>query len=235
MKYRPNFSVNGEHVNLPVIYAKVCGVKDRNLKEYWGSVKQLCTEDTIVIKNVPYFTSAQPNPMKAFSTEFFKNGKLQRQKIKNHAKYPYGVLREEMQESILDKLQLLIDQKIIKGTFENGTEYTIVATVLNLKNEMLRMIQKFDFTKRNPKIVYINVTEKMISLEDAIVTSFLHLLGFDIVFFVPTGYQTIENYLNKKLMNEHQIGEYVYDLTIPDFSRFSLEKYLPWGKKLFNM
>lgn len=45
------------------------------------------------------------------------------------------------------------------------------------------MIQKFDFTKKNPKLIYINTTETVISLEDSILTAFLSLLGFDVVFF----------------------------------------------------
>ena len=61
-----------------------------------------------------------------------------------------------MQEFMLDKLQSLIEQKLIKGIGENGTEYTVIAQVLNLPKDIVRMIQKFDFTKKNPKIVYIN-------------------------------------------------------------------------------
>jgi hypothetical protein len=122
-----------------------------------------------------------------------------------------------MQEHILDKLQLMMDLKPIRGMFENGTEYTVIATALNLDKEIVRMLQKFDFTKKNPKIVYINTTEEIISPEDSAVTEFLSLLGFDVVFFVPTGYRCVENHFNGEVMEEHQYGEYVYDLTVPDF------------------
>ena len=47
----------------------------------------------------------------------------------------------------------------------------------------------------------------------------LSFSGFAIVFFVPTGYQSIEKYFNKGLMEEHQIGEYRYDMQVPDFGR----------------
>ena len=49
------------------------------------------------------------------------------------------------QDYLPEKLQLLIDQKLIKGTFENGTEYTVVSTALNLSKDVLRLIQKIDF------------------------------------------------------------------------------------------
>ena len=188
-----------------------------------------------MIKNVPYISSTAANPMKAYAAEFYKNGKLQKNKIKNHPKYPYGILREDMQEFMLDKLQSLIEQKLIKGIGENGTEYTVIAQVLNLPKDIVRMIQKFDFTKKNPKIVYINTGESVISLEDSILIAFLNLIGFDIIFFVPTGYQSIEKHFNKTLMEEHQIGEYKYDMQVPDFNSVVGEKKkTTWKERLFG-
>ena len=222
LKYRPNFLITDDIVNLPVICAKVSGVKNSDITSYWISVKELMTQDTYVIQNVPFIESTAYNPLKEHTTEFFKNGKLQKNKIKNHADYQYRFLREEMQEHMLDKLQILINQALIKGTFQNGTEYTVVATALNLPKDILRLIQKFDFTKKNPKIIYINTGEKASSLEDSILIAFLNLIGFDILSFVPTGYQNIENYFNKELMEEHQIGDYIYDMQVPNFATLSL-------------
>ncbi len=222
VKYRPNFGVTDNIVNIPVICAKVSGVKNSDIVPYWISVKELMTQDAYVIQNVPFIESTAYNPLKEHTTEFFKNGKLQKNKIKNHADYQYRFLREEMQEHMLEKLQILINQALIKGTFQNGTEYTIVATALNLPKDIIRLIQKFDFTKKNPKIIYINTGEKVSSLEDSILIAFLNLIGFDILSFVPTGYQNIENYFNKQLMEEHQIGDYIYDMQIPNFATLSL-------------
>lgn len=236
LKYRPNFSTVNDVANIPVIFAKASGIKDGDVTKYWQSIKPLLTPETFLIKQVPYINSTDPNPFKQYVAEFFKNGKVQKSKIKAHSLYQYGVLREEIQDHILDKLQLLIDQKSIKGTFENGTEYTIVATVLNMQKDIIRMIQKFDFTKMNPKIVYINTTETPISLEDSILTAFLSLVGFDIVFFVPTGYQSIEKHFNKRLMEEHQVGEYVYDLQVPEFNTISTatRNRSSWRDKIFK-
>lgn len=235
LKYRPNFSVVDETVNLPVIFAKVSGVKDGDVRAYWSSVKGLLSEDVLLIRRLPHLESTGANPMKAFATEFFKNGRVQRRKIREHKNYKYGVLREEMQNYMLDKLQELIDQRVIKGTFQNGTEYTIVSTVLNFDKDMIRMIQRFDFTKKNPKLIYICVDEAMLSLEDTIMAAFLNRIGFDILFYVPTGYQVVENYFQVKMMEEHQIGEFVYDLTIPDFDRIpSQDTRRTWREKIFR-
>ena len=139
-----------------------------------------------------------------------------------------------MQEYILEKLQLLIDRRIIRGTFENGTEYTIVAVVLNLPKDILRLIQGFDFTKKNPKLVWINTTESLLSLEDSILAAFLNLVGFDVVFFVPTGYRCVEKYFNDNIVEEHLIGEYVYDLTVPDLKTLSPDGHRSWVERIFS-
>ncbi len=234
LKFRPNFSTENGVVTLPVIFAKVSGVKDGMVPKYWSAVKGLMTEDSFLVKNVPYIDPAAVNPMKAHAVEFLKNGRIQRRRIKEHPSYPYSFLREEIQEHIFDKLQLLIESKLIKGTFENGTEYTTVATILNMPKDIVRLIQKFDFTKKNPKLIYVNTGEKMISLEDTILTAFLNLAGFDVIFFVPTGYQNVERFFNKRLMEEHQIGEYVYDLQVPNMALVSSNTRPSWRDKLFR-
>lgn len=234
LKYRPNFSADGDSVTVPVIFAKVSGVKDGAVPQYWQSIKNLITDDTFVIKKAPFIAADSPNPVKAYAAEFFRNGKLRRDKIMSHKCYRYGFLREEIQNHILDKLQLLIDSKIIRGTFENGMEYAIIAAVLNMNKEIVRMIQKFDFTKKNPKIIYINTGESIISPEDSILTAFLSLAGFDVVFFVPTGYQSVEKHFAKGTLDEHQAGEYVYDLRVPDFNAVSSNTRLSWRDKIFK-
>lgn len=217
LKYRPSFSTDNQVVVVPVLLEKICGVKDGATAQYWYDIKKLITPDTHVIKGLPWLDSAQSNPIKPFATQFLQNKKLVRSKIKAHQAYQYGILRPDVQDHILDQLQVLLDRKTIVGTYENGTEYTIISTVLNLDQEILRMIQRFDFTKKNPKLIFINTTEKTLSLEESILVAFLNLVGFDILFFVPTGYQCIEKYFSTPLVNEQQIGEYMYDLPIPNF------------------
>lgn len=233
LKYRPSFAVVNQSVTVPVLLEKVCGVKDGQTSQYWLEIKKHITPDTVVVRNVPWVTSLDPNPMKPFATQFLQNKKLLRNKIKGHKAYPYSILRPEIQDHLLDKLQLLLDQGLIAGTYQNGTEYTIISTVLNLSKDIVRMIQKFDFTKKNPKLVFVITTEKTLSLEDSILVAFLNLVGFDILFFVPTGYQSIERFFTRRFANEHQIGEYLYDLHAPDFNTVQ-ESGLNSIRKLFG-
>lgn len=216
VNYRQFFRIENNTVDIPVVFAKVSGVKDGQVGAYWDSIRSLRTDNTILISKIPYIASGTPNKFKGLASEFYKNGKLQKQKIKNYSDFPYAILREEIQNHILDKIEMLINNKLVKGIGENGTEYTVIGWCLNLPKEIVRLIQSFDFTKKNPKLIFVCTTDKTLSLEDSIIVAFLNLIGFDILFFVPTGYQCIERYFTRKLMEEHQIGEYQYDLTVPD-------------------
>lgn len=217
LKYRPGFAAEGDAVTVPVLLEKICGMKDGPILPYWLEIKKLVTPETTLVTKLPWQTGLEANPMKPYATQFLRQGRLQREKIKQHKDYPYGILRPEIQDYLLDKLQVLLDEKLIAGTYQNGTEYTIVSTILGLPKDLLRRIQNFDFTKKNPKLIIISTTEETLSLEDSILVAFLNLVGFDILFFVPTGYQSIEKYFQKPFANEHQLGPYRYDLQVPDF------------------
>lgn len=217
LKYRPGFAAEGDTVTVPVLLEKICGIKDGPILPYWLEIKKLVTPETTLVTKLPWQTGLEANPMKPYATQFLRQGRLQREKIKQHKDYPYGILRPEIQDYLLDKLQVLLDEKLIAGTYQNGTEYTIVSTILGLPKDLLRRIQNFDFTKKNPKLIIISTTEETLSLEDSILVAFLNLVGFDILFFVPTGYQSIEKYFQKPFANEHQLGPYRYDLQVPDF------------------
>ncbi len=234
LKYRSNFSTVNQVVNMPVIYAKISGIEGGKVEAYWQKIKLLLGDQTQLVKSFPFASSGTGNPFQSLAVKALRNGKLKREEIKAHRQYPFALLREELQEHIFDKMQLMLDRKLIKGTYVNGTEYTVVATILNLKKELVRMLQSFDFTKKNPKLVAICPGEKVCSLEDTILLTFLNLIGFDIVLFAPTGYQIMEQHLNDNYPVEHQIGEYVYDLQIPDFNTLPPLKSRSWLENILK-
>ncbi len=229
LKYRPNFSTANGIANIPVIFAKISGVEEGKTIPYWQKVKMLKdTGDTLLIEQMPFIQPGESNRFQALAIKGIKNEKIKRDEIQANRIYPFGLLRKGMEDHIFNKLQEMLDERTIKGTFQNGTEYTILATILNMKKELVRLIQGFDFTKKNPKIIVINTRDQSPSLEDTILLTFLNKLGFDIVLFIPTGYQTIERYLNDNFPVDHQIGEYIYDLSVPDFNTLPTAKGLKW-------
>ena len=233
-RFRPNFSTVDDVVNIPVMFAKISGVANSDTDTYFKNIKDLLTDTTLIYKNENIYD--RNCTVAAGVPSFFKNGRLDREGIKHSQIYKYDYLRAETQDYILDKLSELLRRKTIAGTGQNGTEYKIITIVLDLPKEILRFIQSFDFTKCPPKLIIVNTTETVISLEDSIIVAFLNLIGFDIVFFIPTGYDNVNKYFNNQIMEEHIIGNYLYDIAIPDFNRLRSvkEKKKSFFSRLFG-
>ena len=237
-KYRQGFEIMSDRVMVPAICSKVCGVSDGNKEGYWLEIEKFLQADGILIKGFPFMREKTKENFGQSLVSFIKNRKIQVDKIKKHPSYKYNFLREDMQNYIFEKTQQLLDSEIIKGTFVNGSEFTILDTVFNLNIETLRLIQGYDFTKKIPKLVIVDTDEKMGSREDSIFIAFLKFLGFDIILFVPTGYQSVEGYFSKRVFSEHQIGEYMYDMNIPVFhpkrKKFDIKKRRSILKSFFD-
>lgn len=212
-RFRPDFKTLDDKAVIPTICAKIYGVQDDNVSKYWDTIRKLVTEDTVLFTNTNFYGK---NDIIFNSTSAINKGKIDISRITKLKTYQYSIYREEVQMYIFDKLQELIDSKIIKGTFETGVEHKIVNVVMNLDKQILRLIQNMDFTKVNPKVILINTTEIEYNLEESIIIAFLHFIGFDISVFIPTGYRIIEKYFNQPLFIEYQIGEYVYELNAPN-------------------
>ena len=221
-RFRPNFSTVDEVVNIPIIFAKISGIANSDTNMYFQNIKDLITDTTLIYKNENIYKGN--SSVASGVPSFYKNGRLDKDAIKQSQIYKYDFLRAETQDYILDKLSELLKRKIIVGTGQNGVEYKIITIVLDLPKEILRFIQSFDFTKCPPKLIIVNTTESIISLEDSVIVAFLNLIGFDILFFIPTGYDNISKYFNNQIMEEHIIGNYLYDVVIPDFNRLKPAK-----------
>ena len=241
LRFRPNFAAEGGEVTLPVLWARMSGVPDGEPLRYWQHIKSLTmAPDTLLFQQMPMIPASQARQHTALATKYLRDGRIRADGLISDKQYPYGPLRREVQAHMLLKVQEMLDQRLILGTFENGTEYTVLSTALSLPAAVSRMIQSFDFTKKNPKIVCIHTAEREGTLEDAIFLTFLSLVGFDVVLFVPTGYQTIERFLRERLPVDHQLGAYRFDLHVPDFSTLPnpkngfLAEGLSWVGNLFK-
>lgn len=212
-KYRPNFQEEEGTVIVPNLFVKICGVEAESEGEYFRRIREMVTEETIVITRIPFLSSAA----RRNTVPFIKDGRILPDKIKKDANYAYDYLNEDLQAYMLEKMQELIDLNWIECNTP-GLEFTILATLLNLDKKTIHMIQQFDFVGKIPKVLIVDVDEAMMGLEDCIYLSFLNLIGFDIAIFTPTGYRNIEKYIKKEAYEEFQVGKYLFNLKIPNLT-----------------
>jgi hypothetical protein len=219
---RPNFESVDNNITIPTICVELIGTFGIDAIDYWEKIKRLLTNNCIILTGFPYIKKKKLSSDNNLLSSFIVNSEVQIEKILCHPSYKYKYLRKEMQEYMLNILQELLDSQIIKNTFKNGTEYKIIDIVLNLDTKFLKLINGYYFTGKIPKLICIDISKRMWSLEDSILIAYVRQLGFDIASFSPAGYKNIGAYLKDEFFVEYKLGHYMDDLIVPNFEKIEL-------------
>ncbi|HAG05134.1 MAG TPA: hypothetical protein DCG28_06780 [Lachnospiraceae bacterium] len=217
-KYRPEFSVKGDAVNLPVIFMKISGVPRSDISSYWEYIHSLWSKEVLLMRFPPMSVGEDHYSCDNICRELVNKGKIDKAALKGKSFFKYGYLRGEILEYMLDKAELLIQSKIIAPVYAEDTDGAILSVLMNLPEEIVRKIQSFDFTKDAPKLIYIYADREEITFEDAVIIAYLNIIGFDVLIFVPTGYSCVERYYTDNILTEYKIGDYMYNLKVPDIA-----------------
>lgn len=230
-QFRPSFQTQGDTVHVPNLFAKINGVEG-NVSDYWDTIRGLITPETHLITNVPFLVDPAPVMSIPKARAFFHNGRLDPVALKRSEQYRYGFLPDDTQNYMLEKMQTLIDCGLIT---DGGRDLPacVLSTLMGLSKDTLHTIQSFDFTRTIPKVVIVDVTDRVFSLAECILLGFFNLVGFDIAVFTPTGYRNLEAHLNPDAFQTLNAGEYRFDLTVPSL-RGGRRGSGEWFSRLFG-
>ena len=214
-KFRSGFSVSGNLVCVPNIFAKISGVKDGNISAYWDDVRAKLTPDTVLYVK----TSGAPQQggldLSAYRG-FYRNTKIDTERLKNSMLNKYSYLPDRIQDLILFKLQETVDSGYLKLQGDD-LMCAVMHYGLNLDKEMLKIIQRFDFTKQIPKLIFIDPVEETFTVQECIMAVLCSIIGFDVVIYTPTGYKNIETFVKPDAFEEHTMNEFLYNVEVPKF------------------
>lgn len=217
-QYRPSFRTAEGVVYVPNLFSKICGVDRGDLDGYWDSIRGMITENTYLITQVPFLKPEGPAMSRPQAASFLHGGRLDPNALKRSRFYRYDYLPDGTQDYILEKIQALMDYDLIVNSGPD-LPAAMLSVLMNLDKELLRLIQQFDFTRAVPKLLIVDVTEAVFSLEECILLAFFNLTGFDIAVFTPTGYRNLEAHIRTDSFDTLTAGEYRFDLTVPDLRR----------------
>ncbi len=231
-RFRTGFTTAGNLVSVPNIFAKISGVEDGNLGNYWEDVRQKLTPDTILIvkeKN----PAEEPREDLSVYRQFYRNGQYDIEKFKTSTLNKFSYLPDRVQDLLFYKLQEVVSSGFLKL---EGDE--LMCSVLNhgmsLTKKFTQMIQRFDFTRTIPKLIYIDAIEDTFLLWECIHLVLCNLIGFDILIYTPTGYKNLETYVSPDAFEEHIMNQFLYDVEVPKFKIPSEEKNGGFFGKLFG-
>ena len=248
MYIRPGFEQNKNSVVIPTIFAVIKGVKDahENSRQYLAEIQRFaCGKTKTYIGNGfgLYLTQCESGPLvhnnadirnTKFSeqTPLIIKGKLQVTGVKALKNYKYGFLDTYKQELILSKIQEIVDyivdtkMSVNIGLKESELLDLVLTMCLNLDTDVIRLIQWFNYTEYNPNIIVLSQDENIFHYMDSLYLMFLSKLGFDILVFVPTQYNTIETIVPSTEYEEYIIGRPAYELDIQNIKVTDDEKFV---------
>lgn len=221
-RFRTGFTTSGNLVSVPNIFAKISGVEDGNMNAYWDDVRDKLTPETILIVKKPNPSENACSDLSAYR-QFYRNGEIDTEKLKASTLNKYSYLPDRIQDMLFYKLQETVSSNFIKL---QGDELmcSVLHFGMNLGKDFLQLVQRFDFTKTIPKLIYIDAVEDTFTLSECIQTVMCNLIGFDVLIYTPTGYKNIETFVSVDAFEEHIMNQFVYQTEVPKFKIPSAKK-----------
>ncbi len=231
-KFRTGFSTAGNLVSVPNIFAKISGVRNGNANDYWEEIRDRLTPETILrIKTDTPPTDGNLD-LSAYRS-YYRNGQYDIEALKGSMLNKYSYLPDRLQDLIFYKLQETVDSGFLKLEGDD-LMCSVLHFGLGFDKDFLKLLQRFDFTKQIPKLIWIDAVEQTFTAEECIQLVICNLIGFDILVYTPTGYKNLETFVKNEAFEEHTMNEFLYNLEVPRFKIPSEEKNSGFFGKLFR-
>lgn len=232
---RPNFNIKDNKIYIPVLFAKVSGIST-NKDQYWDRLNQLINKSDQTVFNQQFPFASTMKPLVSYYNESIEeNGRLNPEKIMSNSKWKYKDLSQGIQRGIASAIARYTENPLIKSLVHEdieNTKYFLFSQAISLPNQIIRLLQKFDYSQSVPRIVfYHNEKNGKLSRADAALLLFLHEFGADILVFNPTGQNDIEFYINENHFDNHRLDEMVFNQEFKESNllhRFSNNLFKGW-------
>lgn len=215
-KLRPEFKIQNKKVYVPNLFAKINGVNE-DLNVYWQDLKELANaSNTRLIETVP-FTRVTYSKQELYQSNYLLNeqGYLDELKVMKSRHYKFGYLKATLQHFLVAKINELFSSEMFITTVDEKFKLKIIMTILTMDDELLKLIEVFDFPQEIPKIIIFDNDKETFDENDAILLAYFNIIGLDILILTPTNYRTIEHYIKPSLFDLHQLPLVKYDLALP--------------------
>lgn len=214
-KVRQGFKVENDLVYVPCFFYKIDG-QYKDIMEY-QKLLQLCTksENTLFFyRGIALGESTIGDAMYQLMFCQLSDGSFDIEEIKKTSIYKLGKYSEEVQNLILKKFnEVVVAKDIFNKELLKEDKLKFLVSVLSLNDEVIRLIDNFDFTGDIPKIVIYLNNEEGIEEKDLMLLAYLNRIGIDIVIFNPSGLLNVTNILRKENVVNTRLEIMSYDST----------------------
>ena len=219
-RFREGFRTDGDTVFVPSFALELHGIYSEPQKTAEFLKLLTCSELTQLEKTVHFLNPRYTdNDMYTLAFAMGQQGLSFAQLTKNKL-YNLGTSTMDVQKFIFNKLNEFYVENI--KSLNQVTMLRLIANVVTMPLDYLKLIESFDFPFKIPKIVLFIPERTQLPLDNYLFLKFMNSLGFDILILSPDGTEVC-----------HELK----DLIVEEFrNNFSLEEalaYKPAEKKSF--
>lgn len=214
-RLREGFKTEGNIVSIPCFFYKIDGIyRDqlnyRRLVQYCIQTKQTLFFNCETISS----NTIDKNAMYQLMFCELSDGSFDYDEVSELPFYTFKKYSEELQHFLLQKFNETIkDENLFTDLLEKETILKLLYLVLNLNEEIIRLIDNFDYTGDVPKLViYLNEEDKLSDLS-VLLLGYLHKIGLDIIIFNPSGLFNIHKFIKPTAVNVRRLDTMDYRLT----------------------
>ena len=209
---RTGFRVENKVVSVPCFFYKIDG-QFINDFEFQRLVK-FCTES----KNTLFFNDGRISSMNEESDDMYSlmfcqlsDGTFDIEEVKKTSIYRFGKYSNEVQNLILNKFnEIIVKKDIFNINLDKEKILRFFALVLSMDEQIIRIIDNFDFTGNVPKlVVYLNNEDEICELMTMLL-GYLNNIGIDIVIFNPSGLFNINNIIKNTIVKVMRLEQMNY-------------------------
>lgn len=219
-RIRQGFKVEGKNVFIPVFFQQIDGVY-KNINEY-KAILSKCAESQITLFSTnrgEELINRSFNKENKYKLTFcqLNDATIDKDAIKKLDFYPFKKYKIEIQDLILNKINETIkDTRLFNKKLDKEDILNLIITLLNISDQVIRLIDNYDFTQDVPKVTIFLNKEEGIEEDVMFILAFLHKMAFDIAIFNPSGLFGATNIINPERINMIRLDEMQYDKTYSD-------------------
>ncbi len=215
-------------VTIPSFFSKILGVK-KDVNQYYHDINSLIKlPKTKFYDSLPISKKVTSLLKKEYYAVCGRDGLVNVDKLVSSDFWPYKSFQKHVQMLIASSVREFCTFKGIKRQKQYGVDeqkLVIFTTLMRIDDEMLQLLQMFDYPKEVPKcIIYNNEKNGDLIFEDSILIYFFSSVGMDVFIFNPAGRNDVEIYLDDSIFNTHHLEEMAFNLPFKSFSVFG--KYI---------
>ncbi|MEG1480862.1 YceG family protein [Clostridium sp.] len=201
-KLRPGFKTSNTTVKVPCFFYKVDGEYLDNNK-YQELVNKCVNSQSTLFFNSGLISQDARVTDDMYQLMFcqLSDGTFDIEEIKKLPIYKFSKYSDEVQNLILNKFnEAILEKDLFNINFDKDRTLKLLVLIISMNENIVRIIDNFDFTSSVPKVVIYLNGEESINESIVMLLGYLHLIGIDIVIFNPSGLCNI-----RKIIKEDRI------------------------------